>query len=143
MYTTQHPFYCGIALHARTMSGGLLDQRGEGLVPRHMPTRPDTVLKGMAPSRQGSGVAVACLCTWDGLAARCADDGRPCVLGHALCLQAIQGGQAKHDPSDAHTIAAWLRGGTLPQASVSPTQRRATHDVLQRRRPLAHNRAAL
>ena len=37
-YTTQHPFDCGIDLHARTMDVCLLDQGGEVLVHRPMPT---------------------------------------------------------------------------------------------------------
>jgi hypothetical protein len=31
-------------------------------------------------------------------------------------MQAIHGGKAKHDKIDAHKLAAWLRGGMLPQA---------------------------
>ena len=31
-YTTQHPLYCGIDLHARTMYVCILDQNGELLV---------------------------------------------------------------------------------------------------------------
>ena len=38
-------------------------------------------------------------------------------------------------------MAALLRGGMLPQASVSPAQMRATRDLLRRRMPLAHTRA--
>jgi hypothetical protein len=37
----------------------------------------------------------------------------------------------------------WRRGGRLPQASGSPAPRRATRDLLRRRLPLAHQRAAL
>ena len=39
-YTTQHPFYCGIDLHARTMYVCILDQDGEILVHRNMKTAP-------------------------------------------------------------------------------------------------------
>jgi len=126
LYTTQHQVYCGIDLHARTMSVCILNQSGEVLVPRHMPTSPDTFLHVIAPSRQGMVVAVACLGTWAWLAARCADAGLPLVLGHALSMQAIPGGTAKHDQIDSPKLAAVLRGGTRPQASVSPAQRRAT-----------------
>jgi hypothetical protein len=83
-YTTQHPFYGGIDLHARTMYVCILDQRGEVLVHRNMKTDPETFLKAMAPSRPGLVVAVACRFTWYGLADLCADAGLPFVLGHAL-----------------------------------------------------------
>jgi Transposase len=142
-YTTQHPLYCGIDLHARTMSVCILDQSGEVLVHRHRKTAPDIFLKAIAPYRQGIVVAVACLFTWYGLADLCADAGLPCVLGHALSLKAIPGGKATNDTIDSHKMAALLRGGMLPQASVSPAQMRATRDLLRRRMPLAHQRAEL
>ena len=65
------------------------------------------------------------------------------VLGHALSMKAIHGGQAKHDKSDAHKSAGLLRGGTLPQAYVYPAKMRATRDLLRRRMPLVRPRAAL
>jgi transposase len=79
--------------------------------------------------------------TW--LADLCAEPGIPFVLGHALDLQAIHGGQAKHDQSDSHKIAALLRGGMLPQAYVYPADMRATRDLLRRRTHLMRKRAAL
>jgi len=108
-----------------------------------MTTDPDTFLKAIAPYRQGIVVAVEWMFTWYWLADLCADEGIPFVLGHALSMKAIHGGKAKHDQIDSQKIAAVLRGGRLPQAYVSPAKRRATRDVLRRRRPLAHQRAAL
>ena len=141
--TTQHPFYCGIDLHARTMYVCILSQSGEVLVHRNMQTDPETFLHVVAPYRQGLVVAVECLFTWYWLADLCADEGIPCVLGHALYMKAIHGGKAKNDTMDSQKIAALLRGGMLPQASVSPARMRATRDLLRRRRPLAHTRAEL
>jgi len=60
-YTTQHPFYCGIDLHARTMYICILDQGGEVLVHRNMKTDPETFLKAIAPYRPGLVVAVECM----------------------------------------------------------------------------------
>jgi transposase len=142
-YTTQHPFYCGIDLHARTMYVCILDQSGEIVLHRTMQTDPETFVKAIAPYRDGTVVAVACLFTWYGLADLCADAGLPFVLGHALSMQAIHGGKATNDTIDAHKIALLLRGGMLPQAEVSPATMRATRDLLRRRRPLAHQRAEL
>jgi transposase len=65
----------------------------------------------------------------------------PCVLGHALSMKAIHGGNAKHDTIDAHKIAVLLRGGMLPQAYVYPTAMRATRDLLRRRMHLRRKRA--
>ena len=120
-----------------------LDQRGEVLVHRHMKTDPEAFLKTIAPYREGLVVAVECLCTWDWLADLCADEGIPFVLGHALSMQAIHGGKATNDKIDAQKMAALLRGGMLPQAYGYPAQMRATRDLLRRRMPLTHKRAAL
>jgi transposase len=141
--TTPHPFSCGLDLHARTMYVCIRAQSGEIVLHRHMETAPETFLKAIAPYRDGTVVAVACLFTWYWLADLCADAGSPCGLGQALSRQAIHGGKAKNDTIDAHTIAVLLRGGRLPQASVSPAPMRATRDLLRRRMPLAHKRAEL
>jgi transposase len=142
-YTTQHPFYCGIDLHARAMYVCILNQAGETLLHRNMKTNPETFLKAIAPYRDGIVVAVECMFTWYWLADLCADAGIPFVLGHALYMKAIHGGKAKNDKIDSQKIAALLRGGMLPQAYVYPAQMRATRDLLRRRMHLAHKRAEL
>jgi Transposase len=58
-------------------------------------------------------------------------------------MRAMHGGNAKHDRLDAHKIAALLRGGLMPQASVYPRRMRATRDLLRRRNHLMHQQAEL
>jgi hypothetical protein len=113
------------------------------LLHRQMKAAPEPFLQAMAPSREGRVVAGACLFPWDWLADLCAEQGRPFGLGHALSMQAMHGGKATKDPSDAQNIAVRLRGGRLPQASVSPAARRATRALLRRRPHLRRKRAAL
>jgi transposase len=142
-YTTQHQFSCGIDLHARTMYVCILNHAGEIRVHRDMKASPETLLKAIAPYREDIVVAVACIFTWYWLADLCAQEGRPCVLGHALSMKAIHGGKAKNDRIDARKIAVLLRGGMLPQAYVYPAAMRATRDVLRRRLHLTRKRAEL
>jgi transposase len=142
-YTQQHPLYCGIDLHARTMYVCILSQDGEVMLHRNMKARPDTLLKAIAPSRDDMVIAVECLFTWYWLADLCAQEGLPFVLGHALYMKAIPGGKTKNDTIDAQQIAVLLRGGMLPQASVSPAARRATRDLRRRRTPVMRTRAEL
>jgi transposase len=142
-YSTQHRYDCGIDLHARTMSVCILDQGGEMLLHRKMKTSPDALLNAIAPYRDHIVVAAECLFTWYWLADVCAAEGIPFVLGHALYMKAIHGGQAKHDTIDAQKIAVLLRGGMLPQAYVYPAAMRATRDLLRRRMHLAHKRGEL
>ena len=108
-----------------------------------MPATPEALLTAMTPSREQIVLAAAGLCTWYGRADLCAAHGIPFVLGHALSMKAMHGGQATNDTIDSQKIAALLRGGRLPQASVSPAERRATRDLLRRRLPLARTRGAL
>jgi transposase len=142
-YNTQHPFYCGIDLHARAMYVCILNQAGETRLHRNMKTDPESFLKAIAPYREGIVVAVACMFTWYWLADLCTDEGIPFVLGHALYMKAIHGGKAKNDQIDSRTIAVLLRGGLLPQAYVYPAERRATRALLRRRMHLAHKRGDL
>ena len=121
----------------------ILSQDGEILRHRPMQTRPEMFLQALAPSRADLVVAVACLCPWDWLADRWAREAMPCLLGHALSLQAMHGGQANNEKSDAQHMAVVLRGGLVPQADVSPAAMRATRALLRRRLPLPRTRAAL
>src|SRR6266446_8877958 len=108
-----------------------------------MTAPPEALLKAIAPSHDQIVLAAACLLTWYWLADCCAEHGLPCVLGHALSMQAIHGGKAKNDTIDAQKIAVLLRGGMLPQAYVSPAEMRATRDLRRRRMHLARTRGEL
>jgi transposase len=97
----------------------ILNQAGETLLHRHMKATPEALLKAIAPYRPDIVVAVECMFTWYWLAALCADEDIPFVLGHALYMKAIHGGKAKNDQIDSQKVAVLLRGGMLPQASTS------------------------
>jgi len=125
------------------MSLCILDQAGETLVHRHRPATPEALLKAITPSREQIVLAAAWMFPWYWLADLCAAHGIPVVLGQALSLPAMHGGKAKNEKIDAQNIAVLLRGGLLPQASVSPAAMRATRDVLRRRMPLARTRGEL
>lgn len=142
-YTQSHKFYCGIDLHARSLYLCILDQAGNILIHRDLPTDPQKFLTVIAPYREDVVVAVECLFTWYWLADLCAREGMAFVLGHALYMKAIHGGKAKNDKIDAYKIAAILRGGTLAQAYVYPPRMRATRDLLRRRNHLVRKRAEL
>ena len=51
-YPHQHPFYCGIDLHARTLYLCILNRDGEILLHRNMPAGPAPFLKAIAPYRE-------------------------------------------------------------------------------------------
>jgi len=142
-YNTQHQFYCGIDLHARSMYVCIVSHDGELLVHRNMKAAPEPFLKAIAPYRDGLVVAVECIFTWYWLADLCAQEHIPFVLGHALYMKAIHGGKAKNDKIDSQKIATLLRGGMVPKAYVYPAEMRATRDLLRRRTHLMRKRAEL
>ena len=121
----------------------ILHQAGEILVHQHMQASPDTWLRTMAPYRDDIVVAVEGLFTWYWRADLWAQEGLPVVLGPALYMNAIHGGNANHDTIDAQNIAGLRRGGMLPQACVSPAAMRATRDLLRRRMHCMRTRAEL
>src|SRR3990172_1072891 len=142
-YTTQHQFYCGIDLHARSMYVCILDAAGTTVFHKDLSATPEQFLHAVAPYRANLAVAVECIFTWYWLAHLCHREAIPFVLGHALYMKAIHGGKAKNDRIDAHKIAVLLRGGMLPMAYVYPAEMRAPRDLLRRRCHLMRKRAEL
>ena len=142
-YNHQHPFYCGIDLHARSMHVCILDHNGVVVFDKNLPCRPESFLKAVAPFRNNLVVGAECLFAWYWLADLCRAEGIAFVLGHALYMKAIHGGKAKNDKIDAGKIARLLRGGTFPLADVYPKGMRETRDLLRRRMYLVHKRAEL
>jgi transposase len=140
-YQQQHPFYCGVDLHARSMHVCIVDAAGQTLVHRNIEARPDRFLPLVRPYRQQVVVAVECMFAWYWLADLCQQEQIPFVLGHALYMKAIHGGKTKNDKLDSEKIARLLRGGMLPLAYAYPKEMRATRDLLRRRMQLMHLRA--
>jgi transposase len=140
-YQQQHPFYCGVDLHARSMHVCLVDQAGAVLVHKNIESRPDRFLQLIRPYREGLAVAAECMFAWYWLADLCQEEAITFVLGHALYMKAIHGGKMKNDKIDSQKIALLLRGGMLPIAYAYPSHMRATRDLLRRRMHLVHTRS--
>jgi len=104
-YTKQHPFYCGIDLHADAMYVCILDSCGEIVVHKNIPTTPKAFLRLIKPFRERLVVGCECMFSWYWLADLCCDEGIDFVLGHALYMRAIHGGKAKNDKIDSHRNA--------------------------------------
>jgi transposase len=142
-YNRQHRFYCGIDLHARTMYVCIMDASGAVVLHRNCCCGPQTLLKVIAPYREGMVIGVECVFTWYWIADLCARLDIPFVLGHALYMKAIHGAKSKNDKIDSQKIATMLRGGMFPMAHAYPQARRSTRDLLRRRMYLMHIRSEL
>jgi transposase len=142
-YTNHHQFYCGIDLHARQMYVCVLDQEGEVLFHRNMPTDPDHLVHVVSRFGSDMVIGVECIFSWYWLADFCDERNIPFALGHALYMKAIHGGKTKNDRIDSHKIASLLRGGMFPLAYVYPKEMRATRDLLRRREYFVHQQSEL
>jgi transposase len=143
VYKTQHSYYCGVDLHARSLFVNVLDHTGKTQLAQDLPASPATFLDAVKPYRQGLVVGCECMFAWYWLADLCERESIPFVLGHALAMKAIHGGKAKNDKLDAEKIAGLLRGGFFPMAYVYPKDKRETRDLLRRRSFFVRQRAQL
>ena len=136
------PFYCGIDLHANQMYACVVDQAGTKQLHCNFKTRQsEKFFSQLAPF--GPDIVIGCESTfnWYWLADGCAQRKLPFVLGHALYLKAIHGGQVKNDKLDGEKLALLLRGGNFTTAYAYPKRLRATRDLLRRRTYLVRQRA--
>lgn len=142
-YTKQHPYYCGIDLHEKTMYVCIVDQEGKVRYHRNMSTSREEFLAAVASYRDDIVVGVESTYAWYWLADLCEDEGIDFLLGHALYLKAVHGGKTKNDKIDSKKIAFILRGGNFPVAYVYPRKMRSTRDLLRRRMYLSRKRASV
>jgi transposase len=143
VYKTQHPYYCGVDLHARSMFVNICDAAGVTRFEQNLPASPHAFLDAIAPFRPGIVVGCECMFAWYWVADLCERETIPFVLGHALAMKAIHGGKNKNDKLDAETITGLLRGGFFPMAYVYPKAKRDTRDLLRRRSFFVRQRAQL
>jgi transposase len=142
-YTQKHKFYCGIDLHARTMYVCIVNQAGEILVHKNLPTEPEPFLKLIEPYREDIVVGVECVFLWYWLADLCADEDIPFILGHALYMKAIHKGKAKNDKIDSEKISRLIGSRMFPLAYVYPRKMRGDRDLLRRRCYFVNRRGEL
>lgn len=143
VYTKQHPYYCGIDLHARSMYICILDNKGNTVYHKNRPCTPAHFLDAIAPSRDGLVVGVECIFCWYWLADLCRAEAIDFILGHALYMKSIHGVKTKNDRIDSLKIARLIRGGNFPLAYVYPPAMRATRDLMRRRIHFVRKRAEL
>jgi len=137
LYQTQHPFYCGIDLHANKMYACVVDSDGNKRLHHNFHTQ-DThsFLESLAPfCDKPNDFVVGCESTfnWYWLCDLCEGNGIPFVLGHALYLKAIHGAKVKNDKIDSEKLAYLLRGGNFAVGYAYPKPWRATRNLLRRR----------
>ncbi len=143
-YTTQHPYYCGIDLHIRSLYVCILDAHGEtSILHRQIKALPEPLFDLLAPYIGNIVVGVECMHCWYWVSDFCAKHGIDFILGHALYMKAIHGGKAKNDRIDSDKIAHLIRGGNFPLVYVYPSEMRSVRDLLRRRTRITRHGADL
>jgi hypothetical protein len=122
---------------------GIVNHTADILSHQKIPTKVELFLEKLAPYREDVVVCVECIFTWYWIADLCAAQGIPCVLGHALYMNAIHGSKTKNDRIDSTKIANLLRAGMVPMVYVPPKPRRSTRDLLRRRMHSVRERAGV
>jgi transposase len=142
-YNNQHPYYCGIDLHARSLYVCIIDQQGEICVHKEISASPDKLKHLLEPYTGNIVVGVECMHSWYWVSGFCEALGIDFILGHALYMKAIHGGKAKNDRIDSFKIATLIKGGSFPLVYVYPKEMRATRDLLRRRTRIVRHGANL
>ncbi|WP_055732622.1 IS110 family transposase [Agarivorans gilvus] len=142
-YTQQHPYYCGIDLHARVLYVCIINDKGEKVLHQKIPAEKDALLELITPYQDQVVIGAECMHCWYWVSDLCLDYAFEFVLGHALYMKAIHGGKTKNDRIDSYKIAMLLKGGNFPIAYVYPRQMRATRDLLRRRTRIVRHGADL
>jgi len=142
-YTKQHPYYCGIDLHARMLYVCILNSQGETVVHKNIKANPNALLNLITPYQDNLVIGVECMFSWYWVADLCCEKGIAFILGHALYMRAIHGGKAKNDKIDSFKIATLMRGGMFPEAYIYPREMRGTRDLMRRRMHLMRKRSEL
>ena len=77
VYKTQHQYYCGVDLHARSLFVNVLDDRGTTRFEQDLPANPAAFLDAVKPYRDGLVVGCECLFAWYWLADLCERESIP------------------------------------------------------------------
>lgn len=140
-YKRSHQFYCGIDLHARTMYLCIVNQEGDILLHKNIPSDPQRFKKVISPYTDDLIVGVECVFSWYWVADLCEELNINFILGHALYMKAIHGGKTKNDKIDSEKIAMLMKSGMFPMAYVYPKNMRSIRDLLRRRMYLVRHKA--
>ncbi len=112
------------------MYGCITDAAGTVLVRRNIGANPESLTSPIEPYREDLVLAVECVFVWCWIAMRAANSAVHFVLGNALYVKAIHGGEIKNDRVDSQKIVQLLRAGMLPLDYEYPKHMRSTRDLI-------------
>ncbi len=129
--------YAGVDLHRKVSHVAVLDQRGELVLNRRIPSRPEEFLR-IFGELEPAPIEVAFEATygWGWFADLLTDAGIQAHMAHPLATKAIATARVKNDAVDAKTLAHLLRTNLLPEAWIAPPEVREARRVVRTRASL-------
>ncbi len=126
--------YAGLDLHKSNVFCAIIDQQGQAVLRRRLPTELPTILQALDPYRsQVRALTVESTFNWywlvDGLQAA----GYPVCLANPSKMEAYRGLKRTDDQTDALWLAEMLRLQILPTGYIYPAAQRPLRDMLRRR----------
>jgi transposase len=136
--------YIGVDLHRKRSQVVALDEAGEVLLNRRVPTSGDELLRVFGEAGQDDlQVAFEATFGWGWFADLLVDAGIPAHMVHPRAAKAITAARVKNDAVDAKTLAHLLRTNLLPEAWIAPPAVREARQLVRMRVSLVRIRSRL
>jgi len=136
--------YTGVDLHRKRSQLAAMDEAGELLFNRSIPSESRAFLRvfgELAP--EPIEVAFEATIGWGWFADLLADAGVEAHMAHPLATRAIATARVKNDAVDARTLAHLLRTHLLPEAWIAPLEVREARRLVRMRAGLVRMRSRL
>jgi transposase len=134
----------GLDLHASNVYCGLIDEDGQRVFGKRLPTELNTIGRALEPYRERiESLAVESTYNWYWLVDGLQDMGYATQLANPARMDQYNGLKETDDKTDAFWLAEMVRLGILPTGYIYPKEIRPVRDMLRRRLLLVRQRTQL
>ncbi len=125
--------YVGVDHHTKTSHVTVIDENGEVVRRKEIPSNGDDVRKALDDFNEPIKAVLEAGYNWGKMYDWLDDVVDEVVLAHPAKVRAIAEARIKNDKIDSHTLAHLLRADLIPEAYACPADVRATKRVLRQR----------
>ena len=135
--------YVGIDVHRKRSQVAVVNEGGEVLANRNVPSGVEPILSVIGTLPAGTPAAYEAAFGWGWLLELLEDYGFEPHMVHPLQCKAIASARLKNDKAGAATLAQLLRADLLPEAQLAPPEVRQLRAMLRHRAQLVRLRTLL